>query len=253
MLRRDVILVRMPGGSCMDGFFLQAEDGIRAGHVTGVQTCALPICRGAVSGSTAGRSFFCRGLFTRRVICGLWVWGFGNRVPQNFVPVAAFGFGLFVGGHAVAGGDFGIQDAESDLAFLNNTEATPCLLFNVGIAFVLIDLGEQALFLVLLGHDRLIQADDLSSALVVVAQGHGDDSKNKQRDQNQDAEADQVEAVAGVSSPRRAGLGLGSSFAVSSTRSHRYGGPGFLGFLLFLASHRFLILAPRRRELTWHA
>src|SRR5437870_10475540 len=25
-------------------FFFQAEDGIRAGHVTGVQTCALPIC-----------------------------------------------------------------------------------------------------------------------------------------------------------------------------------------------------------------
>src|SRR5207253_7558434 len=25
-------------------FFLQAEDGIRDGHVTGVQTCALPIC-----------------------------------------------------------------------------------------------------------------------------------------------------------------------------------------------------------------
>src|SRR5690625_6702772 len=25
--------------------FFQAEDGIRAGHVTGVQTCALPICR----------------------------------------------------------------------------------------------------------------------------------------------------------------------------------------------------------------
>src|SRR5690625_5851804 len=24
-------------------FFFQAEDGIRAGHVTGVQTCALPI------------------------------------------------------------------------------------------------------------------------------------------------------------------------------------------------------------------
>src|SRR5690625_7982480 len=24
--------------------FFQAEDGIRAGHVTGVQTCALPIC-----------------------------------------------------------------------------------------------------------------------------------------------------------------------------------------------------------------
>src|SRR5690625_7666154 len=26
-------------------FFLQAEDGIRDGHVTGVQTCALPILR----------------------------------------------------------------------------------------------------------------------------------------------------------------------------------------------------------------
>src|SRR5690625_8042728 len=25
-------------------FFSQAEDGIRDGHVTGVQTCALPIC-----------------------------------------------------------------------------------------------------------------------------------------------------------------------------------------------------------------
>src|SRR5207253_3454464 len=28
-------------------FFFQAEDGIRDGHVTGVQTCALPICPGA--------------------------------------------------------------------------------------------------------------------------------------------------------------------------------------------------------------
>src|SRR5690625_7674687 len=27
-------------------FFFQAEDGIRDGHVTGVQTCALPISRG---------------------------------------------------------------------------------------------------------------------------------------------------------------------------------------------------------------
>src|SRR5437773_11558108 len=28
-------------------FFFQAEDGIRDRDVTGVQTCALPICRGA--------------------------------------------------------------------------------------------------------------------------------------------------------------------------------------------------------------
>src|SRR5437870_10506518 len=31
-------------------FFFQAEDGIRDGHVTGVQTCALPIYRGAQRG-----------------------------------------------------------------------------------------------------------------------------------------------------------------------------------------------------------
>src|SRR5437870_10391091 len=30
-------------------FFFQAEDGIRDGHVTGVQTCALPICFGRPS------------------------------------------------------------------------------------------------------------------------------------------------------------------------------------------------------------
>src|SRR6266487_3558554 len=29
----------------MSGFFVQAEDGIRDGRVTGVQTCALPIFR----------------------------------------------------------------------------------------------------------------------------------------------------------------------------------------------------------------
>src|SRR5205823_7314050 len=31
-------------GGCLD-FFFQAEDGIRGKLVTGVQTCALPICR----------------------------------------------------------------------------------------------------------------------------------------------------------------------------------------------------------------
>src|SRR5439155_12275083 len=30
--------------SWSSSFFFQAEDGIRDGHVTGVQTCALPIC-----------------------------------------------------------------------------------------------------------------------------------------------------------------------------------------------------------------
>src|SRR5437763_9337958 len=31
---------------CVRFFFFQAEDGIRATSVTGVQTCALPICGG---------------------------------------------------------------------------------------------------------------------------------------------------------------------------------------------------------------
>src|SRR5439155_14969166 len=35
-------------------FFFQAEDGIRDGHVTGVQTCALPIYEAAARGVDAG-------------------------------------------------------------------------------------------------------------------------------------------------------------------------------------------------------
>src|SRR5690625_5503249 len=37
-------------------FFFQAEDGIRDGHVTGVQTCALPICS-PLSGNIANTFF----------------------------------------------------------------------------------------------------------------------------------------------------------------------------------------------------
>src|SRR5439155_8656708 len=33
-----------PSRNDQSSFFFQAEDGIRDGHVTGVQTCALPIC-----------------------------------------------------------------------------------------------------------------------------------------------------------------------------------------------------------------
>src|SRR5204862_3113887 len=35
-------------------FFFQAEDGIRDLYVTGVQTCALPICRSPLSEPTVG-------------------------------------------------------------------------------------------------------------------------------------------------------------------------------------------------------
>src|SRR5690606_40588858 len=41
---------------CGSSFFFQAEDGIRDFHVTGVQTCALPIClRGARQDLAGGR------------------------------------------------------------------------------------------------------------------------------------------------------------------------------------------------------
>src|SRR6266702_5063460 len=36
-----------------DVFLFQAEDGIRDGHVTGVQTCALPICSASPAVITA--------------------------------------------------------------------------------------------------------------------------------------------------------------------------------------------------------
>src|SRR5207253_11066304 len=39
-------------------FFFQAEDGIRGGHVTGVQTCALPISVLALSTKLATRPCF---------------------------------------------------------------------------------------------------------------------------------------------------------------------------------------------------
>src|SRR5258708_6513542 len=42
--------------NCVMFFFFQAEDGIRDDLVTGVQTCALPICSTASSASTWGPS-----------------------------------------------------------------------------------------------------------------------------------------------------------------------------------------------------
>src|SRR5690625_7829669 len=46
LLRLPADVTRTPATSssaAMISFFFQAEDGIRDGHVTGVQTCALPI------------------------------------------------------------------------------------------------------------------------------------------------------------------------------------------------------------------
>src|SRR5690606_40624853 len=43
-------------------FFFQAEDGIRDFHVTGVQTCALPICS-----SNNSTSLFCSNSFANSI------------------------------------------------------------------------------------------------------------------------------------------------------------------------------------------
>src|SRR5437660_12649383 len=51
---------------CSSVFFFQAEDGIRDGHVTGVQTCALPISSPySVSVGYATTS-------PSRIICAAW-------------------------------------------------------------------------------------------------------------------------------------------------------------------------------------
>src|SRR5207253_5573303 len=54
-------------------FFFQAGDGIRDGHVTGVQTCALPISWSNFSGVALAREVtpgtICKGNGTLLVIC----------------------------------------------------------------------------------------------------------------------------------------------------------------------------------------
>src|SRR5256885_10573387 len=52
MGRRDTF--NLPGGLCDSVLlFFQAEDGIRGYKVTGVQTCALPICNREPGGATS--------------------------------------------------------------------------------------------------------------------------------------------------------------------------------------------------------
>src|SRR5437870_13414963 len=46
-------------------FFFRAQDGIRDGHVTGVQTCALPILV-RCTGRTLARTGFCESTCARR-------------------------------------------------------------------------------------------------------------------------------------------------------------------------------------------
>src|SRR5437870_10370255 len=67
-------------------FFFQAEDGIRDGHVTGVQTCALPIygaCDGRSSDTPAPNSDVIAS--THRAVCMLWMKGASFASESPFV------------------------------------------------------------------------------------------------------------------------------------------------------------------------
>src|SRR5690606_40782579 len=59
-------------------FFFQAEDGIRDFHVTGVQTCALPICSKGMTASTC-----------------FWVRDIPCQLLGRIGVASAFGTGLF--------------------------------------------------------------------------------------------------------------------------------------------------------------
>src|SRR5690606_39871862 len=60
-------------------FFFQAEDGIRDFHVTGVQTCALPICMSLANSQVAQQDE------------GIIVFGFGYRTNDFRFPFGLFG------------------------------------------------------------------------------------------------------------------------------------------------------------------
>src|SRR5437588_6249440 len=64
-------------------FFFQAEDGIRDHCVTGVQTCALPICASAQIDSSA--KHFCRPLLYLRIFSSATRCNSGNRSEERRV------------------------------------------------------------------------------------------------------------------------------------------------------------------------
>src|SRR5690625_6116017 len=71
-------------------FFFQAEDGIRDGHVTGVQTCALPISGGGFIGGlmTASAILVLYLVFDMKTIT--------QAIPFNFTTIIGVGLLLAV-------------------------------------------------------------------------------------------------------------------------------------------------------------
>src|SRR5215510_15751604 len=84
-------------------FFFQAEDGIRDGHVTGVQTCALPIS--AIEEQVYGDDV----VLQRPTRFGL---GFQLTMAERRLGPSPRAFG-----HFGAGGSLGFADPDRGLAF----------------------------------------------------------------------------------------------------------------------------------------
>src|SRR5688572_31867876 len=64
-------------------FFFQAEDGIRDLTVTGVQTCALPICRSSNRRTTSTRACFI--FFSTRISVSSMSWLTSTRSEERRV------------------------------------------------------------------------------------------------------------------------------------------------------------------------
>src|SRR5207253_5565663 len=74
------LLVFDSGSFIVVDFFFQAEDGIRDGHVTGVQTCALPICLVAASTSSSRLGA------AVSVVVVAWAWAFAASFALMIAP-----------------------------------------------------------------------------------------------------------------------------------------------------------------------
>src|SRR4051794_41756467 len=68
-------------------FFFQAEDGIRDGRVTGVQTCALPISGLSITMIAASSKAILSGM---RCACGMSVGGGGGSSTTRSPPITGF-------------------------------------------------------------------------------------------------------------------------------------------------------------------
>src|SRR3989442_14173051 len=82
-----------PSVSCAGFILFQAEDGIRDADVTGVQTCALPICAARVAPSWGTPRHACRAVSTERACSQASVGSSGSAQEVEFALAEARGYG----------------------------------------------------------------------------------------------------------------------------------------------------------------